>query len=58
MNKDGYKDPTADDAVRNASRVPKHVRDVFRALQTVESLHGYEITGLRDKKIGKVYRWF
>ena len=39
MNGEGYRDPTADQAVRNASRMPRRIKDVVRAMNTVASLH-------------------
>ncbi len=56
MNAEGYRDPTADKAVRNASRMPQYIYEVFKALNTVANLHGFEIIGLRDKKTGKVWK--
>ena len=56
MNGEGYKDPTADKAVRNASRMPKAIYEVYKALNLVAELHGLEITGLRDKKTRKEWR--
>lgn len=56
MNGEGYRDPTADMACRNASRMPKHIRDVIRALNQVASLHGLEIVTVKDKKSGKEWR--
>lgn len=57
MNGEGYRDPTADQAVKNASRMPKHVREVYRALQIVANLQGFEIIGLRDRRTGKEWKW-
>lgn len=56
MNHEGYKDPTAEKAVRNASKMPKAIREVYKALNEVASLQGLEIIGLRDKKTGKVWK--
>lgn len=50
MNHEGYKDPTAEKAVHNASKMPRRIRDVVRALNTVASLHGLEIVAVRDRK--------
>lgn len=50
MNHEGYKDPTAEQAVHNASKMPRRIRDVVRALNTVASLHGLEIVVVRDRK--------
>jgi isocitrate lyase len=54
-NQEGYRDTTADQAIHNASKMPKPVKDVFRALQAVANLHGFKIIGLKDKKTGKVW---
>lgn len=56
MNHEGYKDPTAEKAVRNASKMPKAIRAVYKVLNEVASLQGLEIIGLRDKKTGKVWK--
>ena len=56
MNHEGYRDPTPEQAIRNASKIPKRVKDVLRAMNTVAGLHGYEIIGLRDRKTGKEWR--
>jgi hypothetical protein len=56
MNHEGYKDPTAEQAVHNASKMPRRIRDVVRALNTVASLHGLEIVVVRDRKTGKEWR--
>lgn len=56
MNHEGYKDPTAEQAVHNASKMPRRIRDVVCALNTVASLHGLEIMVVRDRKTGKEWR--
>ena len=56
MNHEGYKDPTAEQAVHNASKMPRRIRDVVRALNTVASLHGLEIVVVRDRKTGKEWK--
>lgn len=53
MNKEGYRDPTADQAVHNVSRMPRRIKDVVRALNTVASLHGLEIVVVRDRRTGQ-----
>lgn len=42
MNHEGYRDPTADQAVRNAEKIPRRIKDVMRAMNAVASLHGLE----------------
>jgi len=55
-NAEGYHDPTADQAIHNATKMPRRIKDVYRALQAVAGLHGLEITGLRDRRTGE--RWY
>lgn len=56
MNKEGYRDPTAEKAVHNASKVPRRIREVMDAMNKVASLHGLEIVVVRDKHTGKEWR--
>ena len=53
MNKEGYPDPTAERAVYNASRIPKHIRSIYRMLNAAAGVSGLEIIGLRDKETGR-----
>lgn len=55
-NGEGYPDPTAGKAIANVSKLPRHIKDIFRALNTVARIHGLEITELRDIKTGREYR--
>ena len=55
-NKEGYPDPTAGKAIANVSKLPRHIKDIFRALNTVAGIHGLEITEMREIKTGRVYR--
>ncbi|HJC16044.1 MAG TPA: hypothetical protein H9705_09560 [Candidatus Fusicatenibacter intestinigallinarum] len=56
LNGEGYRDPTADQAIRNAGRMPRRIKDVVRAINTVASLHGLEIVVVRDRHTGKEWR--
>ncbi|MDD3338446.1 MAG: hypothetical protein PHS82_06265 [Lachnospiraceae bacterium] len=56
MNGEGYKDPTADKAVRSAAKVPYHIREVMKVLNQVAHLCGMEVTAVRDLKSGKTWR--
>lgn len=47
-NGEGYPDPTASQAINNASKIPKYIKEIFRALNTVASIHSLEITEMRD----------
>lgn len=55
-NGEGYSDPTASQAINNASKIPKYIKEIFRALNTVASIPSLEITEMRDIKTGRVYR--
>lgn len=53
MNKEGYRDPTAEKAVHNASKIPRRIREVMDAMNRIASLHGLEIVVVRDKYTGR-----
>ncbi len=55
MNKEGYPDPTAERAVHNAGRMPKHIRSIYKMLNAAAGVSGLEIIGLRDKETGREY---
>ena len=55
-NQEGYPDPTAGEAIRESARMPTHIYNIFRALNTVAGLHGLEITEMRDRNTGKKFR--
>lgn len=53
VNGEGYKDSTADMAVHRASKMPKRIKDIVKALNQVISIHGLEIVVVRDKRTGR-----
>lgn len=55
-NKEGYPDPTAGAAIKEAMKMPPHIRNVFKMLDAAAGIAGLEIVGLRDKKSGKLWR--
>ena len=55
-NGEGYRDPTASQAIANVSKMPRYIKDIFRTLNVVASMHSLEITEMRDIKTGRVYR--
>lgn len=55
-NSEGYHDPTAGKAIRAASWMPPHIYNAYVAINNVASLMGFEITGLRDRKTGKIWK--
>lgn len=46
MNKEGYKDPTADRAISNAEHIPKHVRQVLDVLEQAAGIAGFRIKNI------------
>lgn len=56
MNHEGYRDPTADRAVRKADKMPKHIRKIFDALNTVVSVQGIKVTEITDKHTGRKWK--
>lgn len=55
-NSEGYKDPTAGEAISSADRPPKQIVEVIRLIKSVASLAGFEVVGrirLRDRETGR-----
>lgn len=57
MNHEGYRDPTAEQAIHNTQRIPRRVMDVIRLLRQIAGLAGLEITRLqlRDRHTKQKY---
>ena len=55
-NKEGYPDPTAGAAIKEAMKMPKNIHSVYKMLQAAAGVLGLEITGIRDRKTGKEWR--
>ena len=58
-NGSGYKDPTAEKALKSIVANEKKVTKLIKTIQAVAHLAGYEIEGrivLIDKKTGEVWR--
>lgn len=56
MNHEGYKDPTAEKAIKNADRMPRQMQEATRHLKAIASLLGFDIMELKDKRTGRRYR--
>ena len=56
MNQEGYRDPTAEKAMREYNRMPHSMREALNAVQAIASLVGFEVTEVRDKRTGKNYK--
>lgn len=58
-NGEGYPDPTAGTAIREADKAPEHVKWFCRTVKEIASLIGLEVTGriqVKDKQTGREYR--
>lgn len=58
-NGSGYKDPTAEKAIKNVIETNKKVSIVIKTLQSVAHLAGFHIEGrivLRDRETGEIWR--
>lgn len=58
-NKEGYPDPTAAEAIKEADRQPENVENAIRRMKTVARWHNLEVIGriwLRDPETGKEYK--
>ena len=56
MNQEGYRDPTAEKAMREYNRMPHRMREALNAVQSVASLVGFEVVKARDKRTGRLYQ--
>lgn len=58
-DKQGYPDPTAGHAVREADKPPEDVRELVRLMRDLAHLTGYSVMGritIRDKETGREWR--
>ena len=58
-NKEGYPDPTAGDAIREADRPPEDLSRAIRRMKFAADCLGFEVVGrivLRDAETGRVWR--
>lgn len=59
MNHEGYKDPTAENAIKAATAPPEELKRAIKILKAVAKVYGYEITNriiLKDLKTGEEWR--
>lgn len=50
MNGEGYRDPTADRAIRNAGRLPKPIWNVVKAVRKVLNVSAFGIGRNQNKR--------
>lgn len=59
MNGKGYRDPTADRAIRNAGRLQKPIWNVVKAVREVLNVSHLELVEIRmrDRTTGREHKW-
>ena len=58
-NSEGYPDPTAGKAIKEADAPPKTVIELVRAFKSIAGIAGYDITNriwFKDKETGREWR--
>ena len=58
-NREGYPDPTAGDAIKEADRPPEAVSWLIKTFHEIAALLGYEIVGrivILDRKTKRIWR--
>lgn len=58
-NKEGYRDPTAGEAIKGADKEPDNIRWLRKTFVEIAGLLGYEIVGrivIRDRKTKRTWR--
>lgn len=59
MNGEGYRDPTADQAIYRASRLPEPIWNVVKAVREVLNVSHLELVEIRmrDRTTGREHKW-
>lgn len=59
MNSEGYRDPTADRAIRNATHLPRQIWSVVKAVREVLNVSHLELVEIRmrDRTTGRENKW-
>lgn len=59
MNREGYKDPTAEKAIHNTEHIPKHIREPLDLVRRFLDATGLELINIvvRDRKSKRKYSW-
>ena len=57
-NQEGYQDRTAADAIANAERIPKHIKEILYVLDKIAEMAKVEILTIevRDKETKRMWR--
>jgi len=59
FNASGYRDITAEKAIRKADRTPYEIGELVEIIKKISNAYGYEVEGritFRDKKTNIVYK--
>lgn len=59
MNREGYKDPTAEEAMRNIMSKPADLEDLIWVIRKTAGMMGYDITNrmhFKDRRTGREYK--
>lgn len=54
-NGEGYQDPTASQAIVNAGKMPRYIRDAIEKLNEAAGISDLEVLVIRDTKTGRIY---
>ena len=59
MNGEGYRDPTADRAIRSATYLPRQIWNVVKAVREVLNVSHLELVEIRmrDRTTGREHKW-
>lgn len=59
MNGEGYKDPTAEKAVRKVMHLPPRIWGIVKLIRTMVGMFDYQLVRItfRDPVTGKQYSW-
>ena len=59
MNGEGYRDPTADRAIRNATHLPRQIWSVVKVVREVLNVSHLELVEIkmRDRTTGREHTW-
>ena len=54
-NGEGYRDPTASQAIANAGKIPRYIKDAMKKLNEAAGISDLEVLVIWDTKTGRIY---
>jgi len=59
MNGEGYKDPTAEKAVRKVMHLPPRIWSIVKLIRTIVGMFDYRLANIsiKDPVTGKTFNW-